>query len=64
MDAGELGGGASGNLGSPERDQLRLEVGELSRKLILGLVPELGGLDLGLRLRRAVSRGSCEVRLS
>lgn len=64
MDAGELGGGASGNLGSPELDQLafgvsascsgggcvcggcdvRLELSELGREVVLGLVPELGGL--------------------
>jgi hypothetical protein len=63
MDAGELGVGATGDLGSPELDQLpshpsafhlpcqcfvfgdvRLEVGELGRELILGLVPQLGGL--------------------
>jgi hypothetical protein len=63
MNAGELGVGASGNLGGPELDQLpsipsafhlrfqcsvagdaRLEVGELRRELILGLVPQLGGL--------------------
>jgi hypothetical protein len=43
MNAGELGGGATGDLGSPERDQLRLEVGKLRRELILGLAPELGG---------------------
>ena len=64
MDAGELGGRATGDLGSPERDQLavfqsascpvflrsstagdvRLELGELGSELVLGLVPELGGL--------------------
>ena len=63
MDAGELSGGAAGDLGGPELDQLplhpsafrlpcqcsvfgdiRLEVGELGRELILGLVPQLGGL--------------------
>jgi hypothetical protein len=63
VNAGELGVGASGNLGSPELDQLallpsafhsssscsisgdvRLEVGELGREVILGLVPQLGGL--------------------
>ena len=63
MNAGELGVGASGDLGGPELDQLpllpsacqfrfqccvagdvRLEVGELGRELILGLVPQLGGL--------------------
>jgi hypothetical protein len=63
MNAGELGVGATGDLGSPELDQLplhpsafhllrhysifgdiRLEVGELGRELILGLVPQLGGL--------------------
>jgi hypothetical protein len=62
MDAGELGVGASGDLGSSERDQLpsvrqyaaafwlsmscdvRLEVGELAREVLLGLVPQLGGL--------------------
>ena len=51
MNAGELGVGASGNLGGPELDQLRLEVGELRRELILRLVPQLGGLDLGGRLQ-------------
>jgi len=50
MNAGELGVGATGDLGGPELDQLRLEVGELGRELILGLVPQLGGLDLGSRL--------------
>ena len=63
MNAGELGVGATGDLGGPELDQLplhpsafhvpcqcsgfgdvRLEVGELGRELILGLVPQLGGL--------------------
>ena len=44
MDAGELSGGAAGDLGGPELDQLGLELGELGRKVVLGLVPELGGL--------------------
>lgn len=63
MDAGELGGRAAGDLGSPELDQLplslsascpvvcgggrcdvRLELRELGSKVVLGLVPELGGL--------------------
>jgi hypothetical protein len=44
MDAGELGGRAAGDLGGPELDQLGLELSELSRKVVLGLVPELGGL--------------------
>jgi hypothetical protein len=63
VNAGELGVGASGDLGSPESDQLpsirqyaslsrvsfvmrnvRLEIGELAREVLLGLVPQLGGL--------------------
>jgi hypothetical protein len=44
MDAGELGGRAAGDLGGPELDQLGLELSELGRKVVLGLVPELGGL--------------------
>jgi len=44
MDASELGVGASRDLGGPERNQLRLEVGELSRELVLGLIPQLSGL--------------------
>jgi hypothetical protein len=64
VNAGELGVGATGNLGGPELDQLaslpsafhyssfwcsisgdiRLELGELGREVILGLVPQLGGL--------------------
>jgi hypothetical protein len=63
VNAGELGVGASGDLSSPESDQLpsirqyaspsrfsfvmrnvRLEIGELAREVLLGLVPQLGGL--------------------
>ena len=44
MNAGELGVGATGDLGGPELDQLGLELSELGRKVVLGLVPELGGL--------------------
>jgi hypothetical protein len=61
VNAGELGVGASGDLSSPELDQLasirqhaipsiflicdvRLELSELAREVLLGLVPQLGGL--------------------
>jgi hypothetical protein len=52
MDAGELGGGGTGDLGGPQLDQLRLELRQLSAQLILGLAPQLGGLDFAGRLQR------------
>lgn len=42
----ELAGTGSGDLLGAERDQLGLELSELSLELLLVLSPKLGGLDL------------------
>ncbi len=48
-DLGQLGGGAAGHLGHPKAGQLRLEVIQLLRQLLLLLGAQLAALDFDLK---------------
>lgn len=53
---GQFGSGATGDLGHPQGAQLILEVFQLLGQLILGLVAELGALDLTLENKMKLSK--------